>query len=550
MIGIGTSLLFGRKAGKAGPPIPPFNEAMVDAWFMSGFSNNDKPSSIRGVKGNEMALKNFAYSLSSGFGEYEVDFNSWTKNVNAANFTNSDSVIHLTEILVADSKFLQTSTDTTISSYKVKVEGITDDIKLRYVSYAEDGTGTYTYLKNGINNLPISYKKYTGFAASVVGTCNITITQLPSAYEGGLVFDGVDDYGICTELPILDDYTVICKRIIETKSTNVVASKSTVSGNGAFIFEIYDSNKNSTWSFGVQSDVNINYNDSFSWQTKSSYNGKNITVGNANDTDKLLLGLLREGDSRRLKGAIFYFALYNKSLTPEEIEIEKERLNYEWKRRLNKEDPAWYIEALVCEYNPIRQGCTNQNMNADNVLRDLSGNGYHMDCYNFAWNAQSGIYDDGSLILDGVDDYLKVTGLPIMDDFTVMVQNYRYNFKPSILASKSYPTANDGAFMLENVDGGGRGSLRSFGNPGWVTYIQETVNVMAMTKTECYKDFDNNVNFYVTPGTGVDSDTLWIGKIRDNNSVFGKTRLYSFLMFNRSLTKEEMDWVRNNKMNK
>lgn len=216
----------------------------------------------------------------------------------------------------------------------------------------------------------------------------------------------------------------------------------------------------------------------------------------------------------------------------------------------NVEDPAWYTEALICEYNPIRQGCTNQNMNTDNVLRDLSGNGYHMYCYNFAWNAQSGIYDDGSLILDGVDDYLKVTGLPIMDDFTVMVQSYDYTSSPSVLASKAYPTAEDGAFILRNVDTAGRGSLRSFGNNNWVTYIQETVNVMAMTKTECYKDFDNNVNFYVTPGTGVDSDTLWIGKIRDNNSVFGKTRLYSFLMFNRSLTKEEMDWVRNNKMNK
>lgn len=69
MIGIGTSLLFGRKAGKAGPPIPPFNKAMVDAWFMSGFSNNDKPSSIRGVEGNEMQLKNFVFTSESGFGE-------------------------------------------------------------------------------------------------------------------------------------------------------------------------------------------------------------------------------------------------------------------------------------------------------------------------------------------------------------------------------------------------------------------------------------------------------------------------------------------------
>lgn len=331
MIGIGTSLLFDRRAGKGGSPIPPFNDAMVDAWFMSGLSNVDKPSSIRGVKGNEIVLNNFAYSLSSGFGKYNIDFNSWVKNVAAANFTNSDSVIHLTEILVADSKFLQTSTDTTISSYKVKVEGITDDIKLRYISYAEDGTGTYTYLKNGINNLPISYKKYTGFAASVVGTCNITITQLPSAYEGALVFDGVDDYGICNNLPILDDYTVICRRALENNANNVVASKSVVAGNGAFIFEY---GNNATYSFSeYTSGLAVNLKDSVSYQTKNSYNGSTITVGNADDTDTLTLGIIREKDSRIMKGAIYYFALYNKSLTPEEIETEKERLNEEWLKR-------------------------------------------------------------------------------------------------------------------------------------------------------------------------------------------------------------------------
>lgn len=333
MIGVGTSLLFGRKAGKAGPPIPPFNEAMVDAWFMSGFSNNDKPSSIRGVKGNEMALKNFTYSLSSGFGKYEIDFNSWIKNVNAANFTNSDSVIHLTEILVADSKFLQTSVDATISSYQVKVEGITDDIKLRYVSYAEDGTGVHTYLKNGINDLPISYKKFTGFAASVVGSCNITITQLPTAYEGALVFDGVDDYGICTGLPIFDDYTVICRRVLENNTKNVVASKSVVASNGAFIFEY---GNNATYSFSEYTyGLAVNLKDSVSYQTKNSYNGSTITVGNTDDTDTLTLGVIREGDSRLLEGAIYYFALYNKSLTIEEIETEKERLNEEWLKRKN-----------------------------------------------------------------------------------------------------------------------------------------------------------------------------------------------------------------------
>lgn len=222
MIGVGTSLLFGKRAGKAGPPIPPFNKAMVDAWFMSGFSNNDKTSSIRGVKGNEIVLRNFAFTSESGFGE--------------------------------------------------------------------------------------------------------------GNYEGALVFDGVDDYGICNNLPILTDYTVICRRVIEN-DTNVVASKSIVTGNGAFIFEYAN---NATYSFSeYTSGLNMNLKDSVSYQTKNSYNGSVITVGTANDTDTLTLGIIREKDSRLLKGAIYYFALYNKSLTIEEIETEKERLNEEWLKRKN-----------------------------------------------------------------------------------------------------------------------------------------------------------------------------------------------------------------------
>lgn len=221
MIGVGTSLLFGRRAGKGGSPIPPFNDAMVDAWFMSRLSNVDKPSSIRGVKGNEMQLKNFVFTSESGFGE--------------------------------------------------------------------------------------------------------------GSYEGALVFDGVDDYGICNNLPILDDYTVICRRVLENNTKNVVASKSVVAGNGAFIFEY---GNNATYSFSeYTSGLAVNLKDSVSYQTKNSYNGSTITVGNADDTDTLTLGIIREGDSRLLKGAIYYFALYNKSLTPEEIETEKERLNEEWLKR-------------------------------------------------------------------------------------------------------------------------------------------------------------------------------------------------------------------------
>lgn len=200
----------------------PFNPSLVDAWFMSGLSNNDKPSSIRGVKGNEVVLKNFAFTSESGFGE--------------------------------------------------------------------------------------------------------------GNYEGGLVFDGVDDYGICVGLPIMTDYTVICRREIINKETGSVASKRTSSSqwDGAFIFE----RNNQLTSFG-QNNYRTIQQDSVSYMTATSYNGGIISRGSLQDTEYLILGA--DGfniDLNRAHGfsncAIYYFALYDKSLTPEEVEEEKVKLENYW----------------------------------------------------------------------------------------------------------------------------------------------------------------------------------------------------------------------------
>ena len=115
----------------------------------------------------------------------------------------------------------------------------------------------------------------------------MTITQLPSAYEGALVFDGVDDYGICTGLPILDDYTLICKREIINKETGSVASKRTSSSqqDGAFIFE----RNNQLTSFG-QNNYRTIQQDSVSYMTTTSYNGGTISRGSLQDTEYLILG--------------------------------------------------------------------------------------------------------------------------------------------------------------------------------------------------------------------------------------------------------------------
>lgn len=333
MIGIGTSLLFGRRAGKAGPPIPPFNKAMVDAWFMSGLSNIDKPSSIRGIKGNEMALKNFTYSLSSGFGKYEVDF---TKYTGSNTTSNSISIYKEAGIDKGFATIGYRQLESDIPSYSIEIKGLDSGQILYYYRNNEGLEKNVTYNKDGIYELPICYKEgekgvSAGFTINSVN--NITITQLPSAYEGALVFDGVDDYGMCTGLPIMDDFTLICKREILNTSPGYVANKG-LGNAGAFHFEssIQTSDSNSTtgvWSYGTGNRVKLEESE-VSWMTKNSYNGIELKTGNLSDVDQLYLCRF---SASYTKAAIYYFALYNKSLTIEEIETGKERPNEEWLKR-------------------------------------------------------------------------------------------------------------------------------------------------------------------------------------------------------------------------
>ena len=68
-----------------------------------------------------------------------------------------------------------------------------------------------------------------------------------------------------------------------------------------------------------------------------------------------------------------------------------------WKRRRKQAGyfppgtPKAIREALVCWYDPARQGATNEKMAENPVLKDLSGNGHDAACRNFAWSRMSGI---------------------------------------------------------------------------------------------------------------------------------------------------------------
>lgn len=141
----------------------------------------------------------------------------------------------------------------------------------------------------------------------------ITVIFIPS-YKGGLLLDGINDFGKVTGMPIYKDYTFIIDReIISIGDTSgIVASKSEnstdVNKQGAFLFEYLGSPNNvSTWSFYKDNGkvANTDFTRGISYQSKYSYNGIELLAGTAFDSDKLWLGTLRDKDSRFANVAIY-----------------------------------------------------------------------------------------------------------------------------------------------------------------------------------------------------------------------------------------------------
>lgn len=149
------------------------------------------------------------------------------------------------------------------------------------------------------------------FPKSTKGSIKYSI--IPSC-KGGILLDGINDFGKVIDMPIYKDYTFIIDREIISIGDifGIVASKSESSTDttkqGAFLFECLGAPNNiSTWSFYNDNHKvgETDFTKSISYQSKYSYNGKELTAGEAKDSDKLWLGTIRDRDSRFFNGAIY-----------------------------------------------------------------------------------------------------------------------------------------------------------------------------------------------------------------------------------------------------
>lgn len=529
----------GASSGSGRPYINPELLSHVKMAISTWGKTNDDPD--RAVlkdlsgNGNDMRLLNFGFAGNSGYGLYSTDFTKWTKrqindlevSPNKISVSNKDSETALVIWLdVNKNRYV-------IPSYKIKVSKLTKTITYYYIDEANPSIrSTFSINKEGTYILPISRNDlYNGEENTNIGFGifpheSFTIEQLPD-FEGWLCTDGIDDLivsvkpvsemlegsneitvvSIIHQIKINDSATITN----DIRNTNIAStSRNAVKVDGKT--GIYGYSRKGTddcvlinnilgdkTDYTVTSGSTVNYNNLFS-VVGTQYGDYNSQIAYAGGF------------------------IANKSLTTDEI---NQIIAY-----FNLDRPGQIIKPqLYC--NIKKQGITNDNhAEFNDQLIDFVG-GHNIQLNNIGWKGESGIID-GALYLDGISDFGKATGLPILKDYTVAALRKWLSPKGDGggLISKS-KISNNGAFIIEqsvfNVTSGIHTYSFGLNNTG-------LSNPDLFNKSYVYQTRYSYNGNSIQAGTGVDSDSMWLGTLRDGDSRFSKFALWSLMLFPYSLS--------------
>lgn len=130
-----------------------------------------------------------------------------------------------------------------------------------------------------------------------------------------------------------------------------------------------------------------------------------------------------------------------------------------------------------------------------------------------------------ALCLDGINDFGKVTGLPVLKDYTVVADREFLGSKSGSIVSKSHIVSN-GAFIFETF--ADKSATTSFGS-------NTLVDISDFKKISYQSKYIYNGK-PIQASIGVDSDSMWLGTIRDGDSRLSKIALWSLMLFPYSLS--------------
>lgn len=373
-------------------------EGIVARYSASGITNEQMAANPVWVdktgNGHDLQLKNFSWKGMSGVGGYVQDFNYFKNNATVDKIRIDEQGSNFIKVTIlttgiGNAIYIPKNIYQFNKSYFIKISSEGYDEGDMALSFYAPSTSTATTVTvslnpNGVTEIPaIKEDDFLAVYINVSGKVgSFTVEQLP-LYPGALVFDGVDDYGVCDNFPVLTKekgYTVVALRQWITYNPNAISAIATNASdrsfNGAFTFENYNKGAEQTISYGA-TQISLQYSKSpFSWQTTSKYNRVNIANGNKDATNSLVLGRSYPQRNDFANFAIWELVFLDHDATEEELTKIKDYFvkTYPWLFP----DQAWTVT-----------GKTNEDEDRATIA-NITGNGNNLVLSNFGFAEGSG----------------------------------------------------------------------------------------------------------------------------------------------------------------
>lgn len=375
-------------------------EGIVARYSASGITNEQMAANPVWVdktgNGHDLQLKNFSWKGMSGVGGYVQDFNDFKNNATVDKIRIDEQGSNFIKVTIlttgiGNAIYIPKNIYQFNKSYFIKISSEGYDEGDMALSFYAPSTSTATTVTvslnpNGVTEIPaIKEDDFLAVYINVSGKVgSFTVEQLP-LYPGALVFDGVDDYGVCDNFPILTKekgYTVVALRQWITRGEIAQGLVSNVKNwlkDGAFLLEyrnIQAEHLNKPISFGaIGSEMDLPH--ILTYQTSKSYNGVSITTGNFEGTDVLHVGKLAPTNvGTCINAAIWELVFLDHDATEEELTKIKDYFvkTYPWLFP----DQAWTVT-----------GKTNEDEDRATIA-NITGNGNDLVLSNFAFSGNSG----------------------------------------------------------------------------------------------------------------------------------------------------------------
>lgn len=406
---------------------------MIARYSASGLTNEQMAANPvwadKTGNGRDLQLKNFSWKRMSGVGGYVQDFNDFRNNATVDKIrideqsSNSIKVTILTTG-ISNTIYIPKNIYQFNKSYFIKISSEGYDEGDMALSFYAPSTSTATTVTvslnpNGITEIP-AIKKEDDFLAVYINVSgkvgSFTVEQLPF-YPGALVFDGVDDYGVCENFPILTkekEYTVVALRqwdqdFLNTTLTGGLLSTRNYSTREGVAFEKIESSNKGYWNLGAGGFIDF-AKSPFTWQTSKQYNNVGILKGDKNHGKPLYVGCGLSGGQHCGRFAIWELVFLDHDATEEELTKIKDYFvkTYPWLFP----DQAWTVV-----------GKTNEDEDRATIA-NITGNGNNLVLSNFGFAEGSGYNEQGEyasyLVTDGVDDKITSSTFEMGNYWTVI----------------------------------------------------------------------------------------------------------------------------------